>query len=635
MKDGFVKVCAATPKITAADCPANGDAILAQIREAADKGVKIIVFPELCITGATCGDLFRSTVLLQSAMDTLLRLTKETEPLDILCAVGLPIRTGSRIFNCCALFHKGAVQSIAAKQHLSPAERRVFSCPEEPLTVWLPDPSSPDYQVAVTTELLTIPALGDAKIGVEIGSDGDLPIPPSSKMATEHGVSVILHPSAQPETVTAEDQREVFHRAHSRALCCGYITAEAGDGESTTDQVWGGQRLIAENGMILAKSDVCTTGLTISELDVDYLQQKRTRQQFPSSAKTDDTTAIPVRFDVSETKLTRPVSPSPFLPMTDPKSVAERTDRILSLQCAGLSQRLAHTRCATAVVGVSGGLDSTLALLVTARTFDQLQLPRTQIHAISMPGFGTTGRTKSNAQLLAEALGVSFREISIAKAVEQHFADIGQPLDRQDVTYENAQARERTQVLMDVANQLGGLVVGTGDLSELALGWATYNGDHMSMYSVNGSIPKTLMRHIVSAVANQSDSSLQAVLRDILDTPVSPELLPAKDGEIVQKTEELVGPYALHDFFLYHALGNGFSPEKIARLANNAFDGVYFHEEIQKWLANFYRRFFQQQFKRSCLPDGPAVGSISLSPRGGLAMPSDASGAVWQALTNQ
>lgn len=625
MKDGFLKVCAATPAIVVADCVKNGEAILTQIREAAALGVKIIVFPELCITGATCGDLFRSPVLVKTAADTLAHLMQETKSLDILCAVGMPVQSGYSVYNCCVLFHNGAISHITAKQHLSPAEQRVFT----PLDPTAPTPVADHLSAAIGNDtFLVVNGMDHARIAVEIGSDADALIPVSTKLVTEHGVSVILHPSASPETVVAAEERLEFHKTHSRKLCCAYITAEAGQGESTTDSVWAGHRLIAENGNVLAESPLFSTGLTITEIDVDYLCSKRMERNFP----TPTTYATPTLFGTTpkETTLTRHIPQNPFLPTAEETEIVQRIETILNLQCSGLGQRICHTHCRTPVLGLSGGLDSTLALLVVARTFDKLHMDRKQILAISMPCFGTTSRTKSNAQLLAEALGVSFREIEIGASVRQHFLDIGQSMENHDVTFENGQARERTQVLMDVANQMGGMVIGTGDLSELALGWATYNGDHMSMYAVNASIPKTLMRHMVSHIAKQSDDPLKAVLLDILDTPVSPELLPAKDGEIAQITEELVGPYELHDFFLYHALGNHFPPEKIARLANIAFADCYPPEVIDKWLQNFYHRFFQQQFKRSCLPDGPAVGSITVSPRGGLVMPSDASAAMWK-----
>lgn len=622
MKDGFLKVCAATPSIAVADCQKNGEVILQQIREAANNGVKVIVFPELCITGATCGDLFRNTVLLQGAMDTLHHLAAETAELNIVCAVGLPVRSGSQVLNCCAIFYHGKIHSLVPKKQLSPAEQRVFSVPQQ-------DERCLSYPVE-RNPVFSIASMENVSFCVEIGAEAEQPIPPSAKLTAESCVLLVLHPDAAPETVATAERRAAFHAVHSRNLCCAYITAAAGSGESTTDQVYGGHRLIAENGKLLAEGTLFSTGLTISEIDFDYLQNKRMQRNFPAPTQENNTVTERFSFPLEATTLTRPITPSPFLPMADKAEAAARIERILDLQCAGLGKRLTHTHCKTAVVGLSGGLDSTLALLVTARTFDQLGLDRSQILAITMPCFGTTRRTKSNAQRLAESLGVSFREIPIDQAVRQHFADIGQSMEQQDVTFENGQARERTQVLMDVANQLGGMVIGTGDLSELALGWATYNGDHMSMYGINGSIPKTLMRHIVTHLAQTGETALQSVLTDILDTPVSPELLPAKDGEIAQKTEELVGPYELHDFFLYHALGNGFSPTKIERLANIAFDGVYSPGTIHKWLQNFYRRFFQQQFKRSCLPDGPAVGSISLSPRGGLILPSDASGILWQ-----
>ena len=612
MKHGFLKVCAATPAITAADCPKNGSAILAQILEAADKGAKVIVFPELCVTGSTCGDLFRSRTLLDSARETLLTLIDATADRDILCAVGLPVYQNG-VMNCCALFHQGELLCLFAKTALTPEEQRYFRPGEEGIYELDEDE---DIDI-VTSDLIALRPLKNAFCTVQIGEK-----PSGSEFPDPADALLVLHPSAERETVRSEEHRLESHRTLSRLNCCAYVTACAGEGESTTDCVFGGQRILAENGEILKKSEVFTTGLTVSEVDLDLLQNKRLQRHI-----------VPERgdcyrrvvFEDELTPLTRTVSPAPFLPAKESDRTA-RVHRLLDLQCAGLSQRLRHTNCKAAVLGLSGGLDSTLALLVTARAYDRLGWDRSGISAVTMPCFGTTGRTCSNAEKLAEALSVSFQTVDITAAVQQHFEDIGQSPDSHDVTYENAQARERTQVLMDLANQKGGMVIGTGDLSELALGWATYNGDHMSMYGVNSSIPKTLMRHMVATIAEESDSALQSVLRDILDTPVSPELLPAKDGEV---TEELVGPYELHDFFLYHILGNGFSPEKVQRLADLAFSGRYAPEVILRWLQNFYRRFFSQQFKRSCLPDGPAVGNISLSPRGGFSMPSDAVGRVW------
>lgn len=624
MQDGFLSVGSATPPIAVTDCPANEAAIFNQIAESATLGCKLIVFPELCLTGATCGDLFRSTVLLDGAEAALSALLAQTKTLDIACVVGLPVRVEHGIYNACAVFHQGTLLGVVGKTQLTASEQRVFTPLHGEQSISLCGQTVP--LLPSDQAVFSIPTLGNARVGIEIGSEWTHPLSPATKLTAEQGVTLMLHPSATPETVDAAALRKQDQESLSRRLCCGYLTAEAGPGESTTDLVWGGHRLIAENGVTLAEGDLFSVGLTVSEVDFDLLQNQR-KKGFPVPSHPIVPIAIPLKQ--SDTPLTRSVSPSPFLPADTPEATAQRLERILDLQCSGLAKRLTHTHCKTAVIGLSGGLDSTLALLVTARTYDKLGKKRSEILAISMPCFGTTGRTKSNAQSLAEALGVSFREIPIGKAVAQHFVDIGQSMEQLDITFENGQARERTQVLMDVANQLGGMVIGTGDLSELALGWATYNGDHMSMYGINGSIPKTLMRHIVQHLSNHAEKPLQAVLADILDTPVSPELLPAKDGDIAQKTEELVGPYELHDFFLYHALQNGFSPKKILRLAKIAFNGVCPDVVIEHWLQNFYRRFFQQQFKRSCLPDGPAVDTLSLSPREGFHMASDVSNTLW------
>ena len=630
MKDGFIKVAAGTPKIRVADCGYNAGQIIALIKEAAERGVKVLALPELCITGYTCGDLFLQPTLLDGAERALGRILDETMELDIVTALGLPVKYQNKLYNCAAVIQKGAVLALTPKTNIPNYgefyEARWFSVSTETF-------DGREFQLAglpvrmaarPLVECGTVPGL---VIGVEICEDLWAPVPPSVRLAAE-GATLILNLSASDEVAGKADYRRSLVTGQSGRLCCAYVYADAGEGESSTDLVFAGHNIIAENGALLAEQRF-STGLTVSEIDVERLVYERRRM---------NTYAFPpsegyvfwdyCKFDQEETVLTRPVSPTPFLP-ADVEHRAERCEEILTIAALGLKKRLEHTNSSCAVVGLSGGLDSTLAILITAKAFDMLGRDRKGILAVTMPCFGTTKRTRSNAEILARELGADFREVDIGKAVEQHFADIGQSMDDHSVTFENAQARERTQVLMDLANQRGGLVIGTGDLSELALGWATYNGDHMSMYAVNASIPKTLVRHLVAYEADRLGGRIGDVLRDILDTPVSPELLPPKDGEIAQKTEDLVGPYELHDFYLYYAIRWGFPPRKVLRLAIRAFDGRYDRDTLLKWLKNFYRRFFSQQFKRSCLPDGPKVGSVALSPRGDWRMPSDAVAGLW------
>ena len=633
MKDGFIKVAAGTPKIRVADCGYNAGQIIALIKEAAERGVKVLALPELCITGYTCGDLFLQPTLLDGAERALGRILDETMELDIVTALGLPVKYQNKLYNCAAVIQKGAVLALTPKTNIPNYgefyEARWFSVSTEMF-------DGREFQLAglpvrmaarPLVECGTVPGL---VIGVEICEDLWAPVPPSIWMAAE-GATLILNLSASDEVAGKADYRRSLVTGQSGRLCCAYVYADAGEGESSTDLVFAGHNVIAENGALLAEQRF-STGLTVSEIDVERLVYERRRM---------NTYAFPpsegyvfwdyCKFDQEETVLTRPVSPTPFIP-ADAEHRAERCEEILTIAALGLKKRLEHTNSSCAVVGLSGGLDSTLAILITAKAFDMLGRDRKGILAATMPCFGTTKRTRSNAEVLAVELGADFREVNIGKAVEQHFADIGQSMEDHSVTFENAQARERTQVLMDLANQRGGLVIGTGDLSELALGWATYNGDHMSMYGVNGSIPKTLVRHLTDYAAGEAerrDPELAAVLRDILDTPVSPELLPPKEGEIAQRTEDLVGPYELHDFFLYYAVRWGFSPRKVFRLALYALEEDHDRETILKWLKNFYRRFFTQQFKRSCLPDGPKVGSVGLSPRGDWRMPSDAVAKLW------
>ena len=630
MRDGFVKAAAGTPKIRVADCEYNAGQIIALMEEAAAQGVKVLALPELCVTGYTCGDLFLQPTLLDGAERALARILEETRGLDMLTALGLPVRCQNKLYNCAAIIQKGAILALSPKTHIPNYgefyEARWFASPSETLNGCEFELAGLPVRMAThpLVECGTVPGL---VIGVEICEDLWAPAPPSVRLAAE-GATLILNLSASDEVAGKADYRRQLVTSQSGRLVCGYIYADAGEGESSTDLVFTGHNMIAENGTLLAEGRF-STGLTISEIDVQRLTYERQRMNTYASPPGDGYTFSDYcKFEREETTLTRPVSPTPFIP-ADTGAREQRCEEILTIAALGLKKRLEHTNAACAVVGLSGGLDSTLAILIAAKAFDLLGRDRQGILAVTMPCFGTTRRTRSNAELLARELGAQFMEVNIGAAVERHFADIGQSMDDHSVTFENAQARERTQVLMDLANQRGGLVIGTGDLSELALGWATYNGDHMSMYAVNASIPKTLVRHLVAWEAQRRGGPIGEVLRDILDTPVSPELLPPKDGEIAQKTEDLVGPYELHDFFLYYAVRWGFPPRKVLRLAACAFGGRYDREALLKWLKNFYRRFFSQQFKRSCLPDGPKVGSVALSPRGDWRMPSDAVARLW------
>ena len=629
MRDGFIKVAAGTPRIKVADCDHNAGQIIALMEEAAAQGVKVLALPELCVTGYTCGDLFLQETLLRGAEDALARILEETSALDMLTAVGLPVRGQNELYNCAAVISKGRILGLVPKNHIPNYgefyEARWFTSGEgmdSSVTLCGQYPDLYSRQLFVCEEMPNL------TVGVELCEDLWAVAPPSTHLAAL-GATVILNLSASNEAAGKSAYRRQLVAGQSARLVCGYVYADAGEGESTTDLVFAGHNMIAENGTLLAEKRF-DTGLTVSEIDVDRLAFERRKM---NTYDTLTTNWVRTAFSLctEETELTRPVGKNPFVP-ADTGDRRERCEEIFTIAALGLKKRLEHTGAACAVVGLSGGLDSTLALLIAARAFDMLGRPRREILAVTMPCFGTTSRTKSNAQVLAERIGAEFRTVDIGEAVRVHFRDIGQSMDDLSVTFENGQARERTQVLMDLANQRGGLVIGTGDLSELALGWATYNGDHMSMYGVNGSIPKTLVRHLTDYAAGEAerrDPELAAVLRDILDTPVSPELLPPKEGEIAQRTEDLVGPYELHDFFLYYAVRWGFSPRKVFRLALYALEEDHDRETILKWLKNFYRRFFTQQFKRSCLPDGPKVGSLALSPRGDWRMPSDAAYALW------
>ena len=587
--DGFVRIAAATPPVRVADCPYNTAEMYRMIAEAAENGAAAIVFPELSVTGYTCGDLFKDRRLLESAGESLMALIEKAKDLDILCAVGMPVASNGALYNCAAVFCRGALLALPAKQNVPNYsefyEARHFSPAPESGMLRFMDEWYPCRDVLV--ELAP-----DVVVGVEICEDAWVADPPSVRLA-QGGATVLLNLSCSDEIIGKAQYRRDMLRVHSGRLLSAYAYADSGFGESTTDMIFAGHNLICENGTLLAESALFSDGITYGDVDTERLVQERRRMNTWRDAPL--CTVLEAGMALPRIETARVMDPYPFVPK-DGADLSARCETILSMQAVGLATRLRHIGCKTAVIGLSGGLDSTLALLVTANAFDRLGLPRAGIRAVSMPCFGTTNRTKSNAQCLAEELCVHFDEIPITKAVEQHFRDIGHDPAVLDVTFENAQARERTQLLMDVANQHGGIVIGTGDLSELALGWATYNGDHMSMYAVNASIPKTLVRHLVRHAAEQSGGALQSVLLDILDTPVSPELLPPKDGEIAQKTEDLVGPYALHDYFLYYMLRFGFTPRKIYAMALRSFAGMYDAETIKKWLRTFYRRFFTQQF---------------------------------------
>ena len=613
MKNGFIKVAAATPKIKVADVQFNSNNIINDIKKAADQGVKLITFPELSITGYTCGDLFGQRLLIESAQKQLDRIKDETKSLEIISAVGLPLIKNGKLINAAAVLYKGEILGTVGKKNLPNYnefyEKRNFEdCfDEEPV-------------------IFRCRNMPEFSFGIELCEDLWIPEPPSAKLALG-GAEIIVNLSASNEMIGKAEYRRSLVTGQSGRLICGYVYASAGDGESTTDLVFSGHNLIAENGTLLKETKLFDNEMIISEIDVFGLASER--QKNTSFPKYNEVKVVEFEMNTADTELTRFYSPTPFVP-SDKKNRAERCESILTMQSEGLKKRVEHTSAKSLVIGISGGLDSTLALLVCVKTMDRLKRSRKDIIAVTMPCFGTTKRTKSNAVQLCEALGVTVKEINITESVLQHFKDIEHDFDNHNVVFENGQARTRTLVLMDIANQTNGLVVGTGDLSELALGWATYNGDHISMYGVNGGIPKTLIRYIVGFYGDSSeDETLKKVLYDILDTPVSPELLPAENGEISQKTEDLVGPYELHDFFLYYAIRRSFSPSKIYRLAVRAMEGRYSEETIKKWLTNFYRRFFSQQFKRSCLPDSPKVGSVTLSPRGDWRMPSDAVAGEW------
>ena len=629
MKNGFVKVAAATPDIRVADVEFNTQNIINVMEEAQKNGAKILVFPELCVTGYTCSDLFDHSVLLKASRKALLEIAENTSDKDMLVFVGAPLEVNGKLYNVAAAMNQGEILGFTTKTFLPNYgefyEMRQFT--PGPQTVR--DITFEGKKIPFGPQILfQAKGMEELVVAAEICEDVWSPIPPSIQAALE-GATVIVNCSASDETIGQDTYRRALISGQSARLISGYIYANAGEGESTTDLVFGGHNIIAENGTILKESSRYVNEIIYSEIDLQRIIGERRKNT--TFQPLDEETLVRVPFTIEETKtfLTRTFPKKPFVP-SDEQTRAQRCEEILTIQAMGLKKRLAHTNARTAVVGISGGLDSTLALLVTARAFDMLGRDKKDIIAVTMPCFGTTDRTYQNACEMSKKVGATLIEVPIADAVNVHFRDIGHDPEDHSVTYENCQARERTQVLMDIANKTWGMVIGTGDLSELALGWATYNGDHMSMYGVNASVPKTLVRHLVKYAADDTtDEALKNVLYDVLDTPVSPELLPPKDGDIAQKTEDLVGPYELHDFFLYFMLRFGYEPSKIFRIACMTFDGEYDKETIFKWLETFCRRFFSQQFKRSCLPDGPKVGTVALSPRGDWRMPSDACVAVW------
>ena len=629
MKYGFVNVAAAVPVVKVADVDYNVQQIESLIAQVEGRGVEVIVFPELSITGYSCQDLFHEQLLLDKAEEGLLTLLDFTRKLDVISIVGMPVVIDGLLYNCAAVIQHGSILGIVPKTYLPNYgefyEKRWFASAQDlkPTEIYLA--GSP---ITVSAEPVVFCTSDGAKFGVEICEDVWAPIPPSNNL-TLAGADIIFNLSASDELIGKHQYLRGLLAQQSARTISGYVYASCGFGESTQDVVYGGNAMIFENGRLLMEGERFSLQpqIRVAQLDIEMLRSERRKNTTYINAQRHSTARQVTAKLITprDFELIREINPHPFIPESD--DMQATCEEILNIQVAGLAKRLYHINASKAVVGISGGLDSTLALLVTVKAFDRLGLDRKGIIGITMPGFGTTDRTYHNAMALMNTLGVTIREISIAKAVKQHFEDIGHDMKQHDITYENSQARERTQILMDVANQVGGLVIGTGDLSELALGWATYNGDHMSMYGVNAGVPKTLIRYLVSYVAGEMATD---TLLDIIDTPISPELIPADEkGNIKQKTEDLVGPYELHDFFIYYFLRYGFSPAKIYVMAQKAFANTYDDKTIKKWLQTFCRRFFNQQFKRSCLPDGPKVGTVSLSPRGDWRMPSDASSTLW------
>ena len=635
MNYGFIKVASAVPSVKVADCKYNVEQIEQQIILAEGQRVEIIVFPELSLTGYTCQDLFRQNLLLETTESAMLMLLDFTRQLNIISIVGLPIAVGDLLLNCAAIIQKGQILGIVAKEYLPNYnefyEKRWFASFQDLRTTELRFAGN-QINLSFTPQIFV--TCDGVRFGVEICEDVWAPTPPSNHLALA-GADIIFNLSASDELIGKHDYLCKLLAQQSARTITGYVYSSAGFGESTQDVVYGGNALIFENGHLLQSGPrfAMTPQMQVAQIDVERLRTERRGNTTYVNAQRrmigEDVifknahSILPKDF-----VLERPVDAHPFIP--SPDMMEKSCEEILNIQVMGLAKRLVHTSCQKVVIGISGGLDSTLALLVCAMTFDKLGLDRSGIIGVTMPGFGTTDRTYTNAIKLMQSLHITIREISIAKSVTQHFEDIGHDISVHDTTYENSQARERTQILMDVSNQEGGLVIGTGDLSELALGWCTYNGDHMSMYAVNASSPTTLIAGLVKFVAGTMDADTSATLPDVVDTPISPELVPAdEDGNIQQKTEDLVGPYELHDFFLYYFMRHGFRPMKIFLLAQKAFEGQYDDDVIKHWLKTFFRRFFSQQFKRSCLPDGPKVGSVAVSPRGDLRMPSDACSRLW------
>ena len=635
MQNGFITVAAAIPQVKVADCIFNTQQIESMIAQAEGKGVEVIVFPELCITGYTCQDLFRQRALLEQTETAVMMLLDFTRKLDVITIVGLPVIVGDLLLNCAAVIQKGDLLALIPKTYLPNYsefyEKRWFASSQDlhPTEIRFAG-----TRITVTREPQLIRTCDGAILGIEICEDVWAPAPPSNRLALA-GADLIFNLSASDELIGKHAYLKSVLAQQSARTITGYIYSSSGFGESTQDVVYGGNALIYENGKLVASAERFSMKpqLIISQIDIERLRTERRTNSTYVNAQRGNVASILDAHSITprDFVMLREIDPHPFIPKS--KDMKASCDEVLNIQVSGLAKRMLHTNSKNVVIGISGGLDSTLALLVCVKTFDKLGLSRKGIIGVTMPGFGTTDRTYHNAIALMESLGVTIKEINIAKSVMQHFEDIGHDPKVHDVTYENAQARERTQILMDLTNKIGGFVVGTGDLSELALGWATYNGDHMSMYGVNASVPKTLIQYLVRYVAEEmegDDKKGAEVLLDVLDTPISPELTPADEkGNIKQKTEDLVGPYELHDFFLYYFLRFGFSPRKIFLLAQHAFEGKYDDETIKKWLTTFIRRFFSQQFKRSCLPDGPKVGSVSLSPRGDWRMPSDAMSTLW------
>ena len=632
MDYGFIKVAAITPDVMVANCEFNTDKIIEDIKKAVENNAKLAVFPELCITGYTCSDLFLQKSLLDEAVAQTLRVAEYTKDKDILVAVGLPFAVGGKLYNVAAFMFDGEVIGIVPKTNIPNYaeyyEGRYFTEGKEDVTEVDFGGSYVPFGVNLMFNCVNV---DNFVVAAEICEDLWVAMPPSIRHCTA-GATIIANLSAGDETTGKDCYRRELVKSQSARLVCGYVYASAGEGESTTDLVFAGHNLIAENGMLLAETPRFENSIIYSEIDLDKIVSDRRRMntfKTPDFSVEDKYYVVDFELKDNETVLTRQINSSPFVPKNEEERI-RRCEEIFTIQAMGLKKRIVHTNAQSVVIGISGGLDSTLALLVTKKAFEAAGKDMKNIIAVTMPGFGTTDRTYDNAVKMIQKVGATFKEINIAPAVKLHFEDIGHDINVHDVTYENSQARQRTLLLMDLANEFNGFVVGTGDMSELALGWATYNGDHMSMYGVNASVPKTLVRHLVSYYADTcGDEELKTVLYDVLDTPVSPELLPPEKGKIAQKTEDLVGPYELHDFYLYNILRFGYSPKKVLFMAKNAFAGVYDDETILKWLKVFYRRFFNQQFKRSCLPDGPKVGTVAVSPRGDLRMPSDACANLW------